>query len=193
MSRVNTASNIPNALLVSHSNNRARPQTFNNVIARATQEAQTRQEPWINSCHEVRTAPQYNRATVLRCVELVVELDKSFAESNQIFVELDKSFARSNQIFVELDKSFARSNQIFAECKQIFAEYKQRTAECDKELAELDKQLEGLDESLERCDQIIAESKQVIADYRARKSLLAKKTSNNPIHEFVSYLSHPQN
>ncbi len=179
MSRVNTASNIPNALLVSHSNNRARPQTFNNVIARATQEAQTRQEPWINSCHEVRTAPQYNRATVLRCVELVVELDKSFAESNQIFVELDKSFARSNQIF--------------AECKQIFAESKQRSAECDKELAELDKQLEGLDESLERCDQIIAESKQVIADYRARKSLLAKKTSNNPIHEFVSYLSHPQN
>jgi chromosome segregation ATPase len=155
-------------------------------MARATQESQTRQEPWINSCHEVRTTPQYNRATVLRCVELVVELDKSFAESKQIFAELDKSFARSNQIF--------------AECKQIFAESKQRSAECDKELAEydkelaeLDKQLEGLDESLERCDQIIAESKQVIADYRARKSLLAKKTSNNPIHEFVSYLSHPQN
>jgi len=179
MSRVNTASNIPNALLVSHNNNRARPQTFNNVMARATQESQTRQEPWINSCHEVRTTPQYNRATVLRCVELVVELDKSFAECKQIFAELDKSFARSNQIF--------------AECKQIFAESKQRSAECDKELAELDKQLAGLDESLVRCEQIIAESKQVIADYRARKSLLDKKTPNNPIQEFVSYLPHPQN
>jgi len=165
MSRVNTLSNIPNALLVPHTNNRARPQTFNDVIARATQEAQTRQEPWINSCREVRTTPQYNRATLLRCVELVVELDKSFAE-----------------------------------CKQIFAESKQRSAECDKklaeydkELAELDKQLEGLDESLARCEQIIAESKQVIADYRARKSLLAKKTPNNPMHEFVSYLLQPKN
>jgi len=165
MSRVNTASNIPNALLVSHNNNRARPQTFNNVMARATQESQTRQEPWINSCHEVRATPQYNRATVLRCVELVVELDKSFAESNQIF----------------------------AECKQIFAESKQRSAECDKELAELDKQLAGLDESLARCDQIIEESKQVIAEYRARKSLLAKKTPNNPIHDFVSYRPHLKN